>query len=91
MKNDFHTNLNNYKRESDEKMYSYRHDLDDAQKALKTNYYDEFMKFKDEVRNKLDSSEMKIQKDFSKVIDDTTQAIEDSINQNIIVQMKEMD
>ena len=32
-----------------------------------------------------------MQKDFSKVLDETTQAIEDSINHNIVTQMKEMD
>lgn len=53
-------------------MYGYRQDLEDAQKAIKTNYYDEFIKFKDDIRNRLDNSEIKIQKDFSKVLDDTT-------------------
>lgn len=72
MKNDFHSHVNTYKREQDEKMYGYRQDLEDAQKAIKTNYYDEFIKFKDDIRNRLDNSEIKIQKDFSKVLDDTT-------------------
>lgn len=34
---------------------------------------------------------MKVHKEFAKMLDDTTQAIEDSINGNLIGQMKELD
>lgn len=49
------------------------------------------MKFKEEIRTRLDESELRTHKEFSKLLDDTTQAIEDSINTNLIGQMKELD
>ena len=80
LKNDFYGNLNSYKKDSEEKVYSLKQDFDEVNKIMRTNYVDEFQKLKDEMRNRLDSTEVKLQKDFTKVIDDTTQAIEDSIN-----------
>lgn len=49
------------------------------------------MKFKEEIRLRLDESELRTHKQFSKLLDETTQAIEDSINTNLIGQMKELD
>ena len=43
------------------------------------------------MRTRIDDSEVRTHKQFSKLLDDTTQAIEDSINANLVAQMKELD
>lgn len=60
-------------------------------KTSKLSMQEDVMKFKEEIRTRLDESEIRTHKEFSKLLDDTTQAIEDSINTNLIGQMKELD
>ena len=65
--------------------------MDELIKNLRINLNDEFVKFRDETKLRIDENDTKMHREFSKLLDDTTQAIEDSINHNLIVQMKEMD
>jgi hypothetical protein len=60
-------------------------------KTSKISMQEDALKFKEEIRQRLDDSELRTHKEFSKLLDDTTQAIEDSINTNLISQMKELD
>ena len=53
-------------------------------KTSKLSMQEANLKFEEEVRHKLDESELRTHKEFSKLLDDTTQAIEDSINSNLI-------
>eukprot|EP00349_Pseudokeronopsis_sp_Brazil_P011127 CAMPEP_0202976446 /NCGR_PEP_ID=MMETSP1396-20130829/77444_1 /ASSEMBLY_ACC=CAM_ASM_000872 /TAXON_ID= /ORGANISM="Pseudokeronopsis sp., Strain Brazil" /LENGTH=75 /DNA_ID=CAMNT_0049713759 /DNA_START=354 /DNA_END=581 /DNA_ORIENTATION=- len=48
-------------------------------------------KFKEEMLVKLEDTDIKIHREFSKLLDDTTQSIEDAINNNLIGQMRELD
>lgn len=65
--------------------------MEDIFKSSKITMQEDQLKFKEEVRQRLDDSELRTHKEFSKLLDDTTQAIEDSINTNLIGQMKELD
>jgi len=84
-------NVATVKREGEDKVWQLRTDIEDMMKTTKVAMQEDSLKFKEEVRQRLDDSELRTHKEFSKLLDDTTQAIEDSINTNIIGQMKELD
>ena len=52
---------------------------------------DDIKAYRDELTTKIEDAENRLHKEFSKLLDDTTQIIEDSINQNLVSQMKELD
>jgi len=49
------------------------------------------LQIKEDLGLKLEESEARTHRELSKLLDDTTQAIEDSINGNLVAQMKELD
>eukprot|EP00347_Sterkiella_histriomuscorum_P008751 403343892 len=91
LKQETTNNIANVKRESEDKVWQLRTDTEDMLKTSKISIQEDSLKFKEEVRQRLDDSELRTHKEFSKLLDDTTQAIEDSINTNLIGQMKELD
>lgn len=91
VKQETQQSVSNVKRESEDKVWQMRTDLEDMMKTSKVAIQEEHLKFKEEIRQRLDDSELRTHKEFSKLLDDTTQAIEDSINTNLIGQMKELD
>ena len=59
-------------------------------KSSKAATAEELLRLREDMRTRIDESEMRTHKQFSKLLDDTTQAIEDSINANLVSQMKEL-
>lgn len=60
-------------------------------KSSKAATAEELLRMREDMRTRIDDSEVRTHKQFSKLLDDTTQAIEDSINANLVAQMKELD
>lgn len=60
-------------------------------KSGKAATAEELLRLREDMRVRIDESEVRTHKQFSKLLDDTTQAIEDSINSNLVAQMKELD
>ena len=60
-------------------------------KSGKAATAEELLCLREDMRVRIDESEVRTHKQFSKLLDDTTQAIEDSINSNLVAQMKELD
>ncbi len=60
-------------------------------KSSKAATAEELLRLREDMRTRIDDSEVRTHKQFSKLLDDTTQAIEDSINANLVAQMKELD
>ena len=84
LKQDQQMALVNSKREFEDKIWTFKNEMDDLQKVGKLQGQEDVMKFKEEIRGRLDESELRTHKQFSKLLDETTQAIEDSINTNLI-------
>jgi hypothetical protein len=81
----------NSKRETDDRIWKFKTENEEMLKMFKMNITEDNLKFKEEQLQRLEDTDLKIHKEFSKLLDDTTQAIEDSINGNLIGQMKELD
>ena len=53
-------------------------------KSSKAATAEELLRLREDMRTRIDDSEVRTHKQFSKLLDDTTQAIEDSINANLV-------
>lgn len=85
------TALTQTKREFEDSIWTFKNEVDDMLKSAKASTAEELLRLREDTRIRLDESEVRTHKQFSKLLDDTTQAIEDSINNNLVAQMKEID
>ena len=83
--------LTSTKREFEDSIWTFKNEVDDMLKSTKAATAEELLRLREDMRTRIDDSEMRTHKQFSKLLDDTTQAIEDSINANLVAQMKELD
>lgn len=60
------------KRENEDKIWQARTEVEDMFKSSKITLQEDQLKFKEEVRQRLDDSELRTHKEFSKLLDDTT-------------------
>lgn len=72
MKNETAATLASNKRELDDKIWQQRTEIEDMMKNTKISMQEDALKFKEEMRLKLDESELRTHKEFSKLLDDTT-------------------
>ena len=79
------------KRELEERTFMFKTDVDNMVKSFRMQQGDELVAFRDEVVQKVAESELRAHRQFAKLLDETTQVIEDSINHNLVGQMKELD
>ena len=83
--------ITNTKREFEDSIWTFKNEVDDMIKSGKAATAEELLRLREDMRVRIDESEVRTHKQFSKLLDDTTQAIEDSINSNLVAQMKELD
>lgn len=91
LKQEFNNNLQSSKKEQEEKVRSSKNEIEEIIRHFRTSNNDEFLQMKEDLGLKLQESETRTHRELSKLLDDTTQAIEDSINGNLVAQMKELD
>mmetsp|Transcript_11277 Transcript_11277/g.8281 ORF Transcript_11277/g.8281 Transcript_11277/m.8281 type:complete len:106 (+) Transcript_11277:181-498(+) len=91
MKQDLNLNIQSLKRELEDKLWQNKTDSENLMKSTRQLVLEDQSKFKEEMLVKLEDTDIKIHREFSKLLDDTTQSIEDAINNNLIGQMRELD
>jgi len=87
---DLDTMRQNY-REMETRVWNIKHDVDDNLKSTKLSIMEDLKATQATVFNAITESETKTQKDFSKLLNENTEAIEHSVNNNLIPQMKDLD
>ena len=72
MKQDLSMSATQNKRETDDRIWKFKTENDEFMKQFRQSITDDHSRFKEDLIHKLEDTDLKIHKEFSKLLDDTT-------------------